>query len=383
MGGAAFPNYNTPRLSHDDYNLLRDKCIEVLAQFYEQAVCPPEGPSKQDHGDVDLLVCKPKHGNDPHRIMMALGAVERTKASGPTVSYAVPLPRKDRKTSDYAQIDIHRCNEGFLEWEYFMNSYGDMVQILGILNRSIGLTMNDKGLHARVAEVESTNRKASMLHLTSDVPETLRFLGLDREKLLQGFASDEEVYEWCVSGRFYCPLRKSHESANDRARLKKRPMFTNFVIEWLPANPEIWENRKIFSRQEVLDEAVKQFGVQARYSQIMSEWETRVKVDKMLEAIKKVIPLENEGLGQVLKGLKRWARLDENGEAQLLTEPDAKEDISHSPDWLSEVPEDKKANLLLWVQTNYQELRRREKDRSAIKKDQRQAGRRSDDRGAS
>src|ERR1700712_2793351 len=109
MGGAAFPKYNIPRLNHDDYNALRDKCIEILKQFYEQVACPPEGPSKQDHGDVDLLVYNPKHGTDPDKIMTALGAVQRTSASGATQSYAIPISRKDSETSDHAQIDIHRC----------------------------------------------------------------------------------------------------------------------------------------------------------------------------------------------------------------------------------------------------------------------------------
>jgi hypothetical protein len=132
MGGAAFPGYNVPQLNHSEYNLLRDKCLQSLKQFYEQVLCPPEAPSKKDHGDVDLLVCKPKLEIDVDKIAAALGAVRRTKSWTITVSFAVPLLRNGAENSDFAQIDIHHCHEGFLELEYFMSSYGDLAQILGI-----------------------------------------------------------------------------------------------------------------------------------------------------------------------------------------------------------------------------------------------------------
>jgi hypothetical protein len=378
MGGGAFPALHVPRLSHEDYATLRNKCISILQAFYEEVVCPPEAPSKTDHGDVDLIVCKPKTTIDVKEVGKALGASEQTK-SCLTTSFAIPLPGTD---SAFAQVDVHVCHNTSWEFDHFMASFGDMAQILGTMNRSVGLTMNDKGLNVRISEIEATNRKASMLHLTADPVATMKFLGLDPEKYRQGFASDEEIYAWCAKGRFYGPVEERDHNANDRARLRKRPMFTKCMSEWLPAHPDIWDDHRKWSREEVLQEAVQHFGVQEKYGLMMSAQRKLAKAESIMKAIKESVPEEGERLGQVIRGLKRWTKF-EDGEARLLDEDDARDDITGTPDGISEITEHQQPDLIKWVISNHAELRRREKRRTAMMKDRRKAERGSDDRGGS
>ena len=73
----------------------------------------------------------------------------------------------------------------------------------GVVVATAGLTINDRGLHVRVPEMEGINRKAAMILLTFDIVKMLEFPGLDVGKWKSGFESDEEVFEWCLGGRFW------------------------------------------------------------------------------------------------------------------------------------------------------------------------------------
>ncbi|KAF2673216.1 hypothetical protein BT63DRAFT_150164 [Microthyrium microscopicum] len=368
MGGNAFSTLDTPRLSHEQWELLRVRCIKILLEFYEQVVCPPEAPEKVDHGDVDLLVEAPKHPIEPDTLQNALGAVSRTKV-GVTMSFAVPLPETQES---FAQIDVHICGEGNLQWELWMASYGDLVQILGHQNRGIGLTMNDKGLNVRVPEVEITNRKQAMILLTKEPIKVMQFLGLDAEHWQRGFATLEDLFFWCSAGRFYNKPKSSdaapEQTTNDRARLKKRPMFANYFYEWIPAHPEAWQNDERVQRDVVLQEAIKSFGVRTQYEAIMTTWRQEVNANDALISIKESLPITGSALGLVLKGIKRWVTF-KDGQPQMRPLGEPEEDITKLPDWLPRITSEELGQLNEWLQKNWPELKSREKHRSEARRE--------------
>src|ERR1700753_3093667 len=111
MGGHAFPGLDIPRLSLEEYATVREKCVAVLCNFYEQVVCAPEAPEKTDHGDVDILVSVPRNPINIEDLGTYLQAIRRT-CVGVTTSFAVPHPTK---RNAYAQVDTHACREGYLE----------------------------------------------------------------------------------------------------------------------------------------------------------------------------------------------------------------------------------------------------------------------------
>jgi hypothetical protein len=167
MGGNAFTGLSCPRLSPEQYYVIRDRSLAILKdKFYAKVICPPEAPSKEDHGDIDLLASEPTHTFTVGELSSALGAIRNTR-EGKTTSFAVPLSETPNTsnsnkglpttsttsetqtisttskpdftstttTKSYVQIDVHVCVPGYLEWELFHSSYGDLMQILGVMNR--------------------------------------------------------------------------------------------------------------------------------------------------------------------------------------------------------------------------------------------------------
>lgn len=373
MGGGAFPNHYTPRLSHSQYSELLRTITALLTPFYAHVVCPPEAPSKPDHGDLDLLVSSPVSPFTADDVQKAIGAVAKTK-TGVTTSFCVPLPSHS-DVARFAQVDLHHvASPDMLEWGLFMASYGDMQQILGVLQRGLGLTTNDKGMHVRVREIEKANRKKAMLFLTRDIPKMIEFLGVSYDRYNGGFASNEDVFAWCLAGRFWGEkviddilegrLRVKEEGegmhAGDRQRMRKRDMFRNFVEEYIPSHEELWKGKKGWDRQEVLKEALECFDVKETYESMIGEYWKEEREKALVEEIKSVVPEEGERLGQVMKGLKRWVAWEDGG--PIMRDEDV--EIGDRPKWLALVKDEEKEPLLTWVRENYQELRRREKERA-------------------
>lgn len=368
MGGNAFPTLEVPRLSHEEYQTVRTKCISILQQFYEQVVSPPEAPDKPDHGDVDILVSIARGGAvvNIEEIETKFGAIQRTKM-GVTTSFAVPHPTK----KSYAQVDVHVCKEGCLAWELWMGGYGDLVQIIGMLNRSIGLTMTDKGLFVRVPEIEPTRPKKSRLFLTCDSGAVMEFLGLDAEEYKGGYQSLEQVFRWCAAGKYYGHQRRSRSDteedvqtspskSDDRKRLRKRPMFAQFVLDWSPSHPEAYKNEVPVERTQVLRAAVEHFKVEKEYKEMLHQWQSEQNEIDTLNAIRETIPLETRSRTTLL-GIKRWTRF-QNGIPYLRDEDDPV-DPSSAKIWLQKLSGESRKNFLNWVALNHTECRKREKGR--------------------
>ena len=372
MGGSAFPGYTIPRMNHAQYNELQEKCIALLREkrFYRQVISPPEGPSKADHGDVDLLACDPLHDFNADDLMAALGACAFTKALGGTTSFCLPLPGSEAEEF-YAQVDIHVTPADFFAWELFCKSYGDMLQIIGRLERPLGLTATDRGLHVRLEGLEARNRKAAMVYLTDDRDAMLRFLGLSTEAFARGFKSDEQLFEWVAQGRFFGEAllqRDGNDTANDRARLGKRPMFTAFMLEWAPAHRELFAAPKTWSREEVLEEALSFFGdvPRAECERKLAENAILDREDALMAAIKAAVPVEEARRGLVVKGLHRFVTL-QDGELVML-DPDHPT-VGDGPKWTREVPEKDFDAVVQFAVQNCENLMRLEKRRAnAMKK---------------
>lgn len=236
MGGKAFERItnaliNVPRMSPATYQQIAAHVKSKLETLFLQVTIPREAPAKADYGDIDFLVNGIRAPNNGSNIWTAvkalLGAEFRVDHS-----FAVRHPQVP---GAYVQVDVELSKEGLFEWERFMKSDSDLVQIIGIIHRSLGLTCNDKGLHVRVEEVETYNKKASQIFLTNNPNEALDFYGLDKAKYAQGFTSETDLFDWITTGHFFFwkVYEDREESSNDRARLRKRPMFNRFVGEYM------------------------------------------------------------------------------------------------------------------------------------------------------
>ncbi|KAG9496743.1 hypothetical protein J7337_011526 [Fusarium musae] len=104
MGGKAFAHANppleTPRMSHTAYLEAKNTVVRRLNEKFYWTNVPMEGPGKEDHGDVDVLVCDMK-GIDIFKetvldaISNALGAESRITEGGAShfsAHFAIPWP---------------------------------------------------------------------------------------------------------------------------------------------------------------------------------------------------------------------------------------------------------------------------------------------------
>ncbi|MCJ1305321.1 hypothetical protein MMC08_008135 [Hypocenomyce scalaris] len=282
MGGRAFSHLNpplsTPRMPPTVYTTLRDKYVTLLSTIYKQVGTPLEAPEKASYGDIDILVASPLVPVPPPVLSTALAAkTSFTTPGSPTTSYAVPYPESQ---DAYVQLDIHICQPETFAFELFHQSHGDFWNIIGTTIRPFGLTANNVGLHLRVPEIETLDRKQSMLLLTSDPDATLDFLGLDRCRRWRPFESVEELFEYAVGTRFFRKEAyvRTTLKANDRKRMAQRELYRRFVEEWVAKlgedddDDEEAEGKESLNRESILDEALDIFKKRGEYEERVERW---------------------------------------------------------------------------------------------------------------
>jgi hypothetical protein len=361
MGGQLFatpgPNnergLHVPRMSPSTYETLKAKFIEFFSEYFITVGVPREAPGKLDHGDLDIMV----EGTKEPNVRIAyfkekLGAV-RTHANGPTWSFAIPHPDMN---DAFVQLDLHKCAPGNFEWEYFMNSYSDLWQILGFSFRSLGLTSNDKGLHLRIAEIDQSEKKRRMLFLTKDPREVLAFLGLDVEMFETGFESEEQLFRWIAESRFFHPdlLADPRDTANDRQRKKKRGQFKRFLEDWFPANMQAEQSNKLWTREQVAAEALRTFGKQAEYDERIAESHLDLAETELWKKI--TVLLQNKGfgkarLGLALRALRRWTSISD-GQLTIRNVPV----LEHWPRWIDQRGTMTDEDILNWIRLHWSEI---------------------------
>ena len=138
-----------------------------------------------------------------------------------------------------------------------MYSYGDLWPMIGTMVKYRGLSINNTGLHARIEEIESTNKKKSLVLLTSDPLDVMNFLGLDGARYGEGFSSLNDLFEWAIDMPLYERKCFEIESMNGKQKrnLEKRPMYSKFVTEWLPQKTTTHGTTAVSERVECVEQS--------------------------------------------------------------------------------------------------------------------------------
>lgn len=263
MGGAAFASGEhplcTPRMPPDVYNPVRRRCMAALRGVFWCVASPIDGPGKQDHGDVDVLVAWPRQGAAPGAdgivgaVADALGAARTVAKGGSTSHFAIPWPaaashgqpspsagppwpRPDR----YIQVDVRICaSVAELQWMLFRHAHGDLWNVLGSVVRPYGLTIDECALWLRIPEIEGVHRARAKVFLTSEPSEVLSFVGLGAggDEWERPFEELDAMFEYAAQCRMMCVGGDAAEAsrARDRRRLKARPAFRRWMEEFVPA----------------------------------------------------------------------------------------------------------------------------------------------------
>ena len=302
------PPLNVPRMLPGFYELVKHMVQQKLECFYERTEIPKDAPQKSSFGDVDVIVDGPLHDITPEVIAEALDAV-RYVANGRTVSYAMKWPDQDPdEDPKYIQVDVEEVDCPDWEWSLFVKAYGDMRQIIAVLHRRLGLSFTDKGLFARIEEMEAVNRKKSLVFLSNDPDDVLQFLGLDPGPYHRGFALEEDLFEWIVTCRFFNRENATAktEKANDRRRLMQRHMYRCFFQEWLPMVPIVMSESNSYTRKQVLHMSLQHFDAHDAYQQRLVAHLITMRELNFWKLVKTRIPGGKHSSRQAIRALKSW-----------------------------------------------------------------------------
>jgi hypothetical protein len=234
------------------------------------------------------------------------------------MNLALPWPAEDSQEArneveeKYIQLDVKVCSsEKMFEWELFHAAHGDLWNILGSTIRPFGLTVNNLGMYLRIPEIESFDRKKSMVFLTDDHKRIVEFLGLDQELWWREFKSRGEMFEYAAGCRMFWvkDLEKETEDAkegvmegqeggelgkkklkhNDRARMAKRPIFREWMEEFIPncRSKGRFADSKGVTREQIRNEAFAQFGPEIRpiYETRLKDWTLASHTDEMWRGV--------------------------------------------------------------------------------------------------
>lgn len=316
MGGQVFnqpgANGEAPlticRLTPSMYTSLRERLISDLAKFYRVVVCPHEA-GKEDHGDVDLLVEGPLSQFTLADIAISLGA-ERAIERGPGLYSLAVLTIADDPSGACAQLDIHVCSDN-IGWLAFMQSHGDMWQIIGVAIRGYGFTATDKGFHVRVAEMEECDWKASKVFLGKEPADVLDFLGLDKDDFECGFTTERAFFEWLSQCRLFDRevFANRADTSDARRRMKTRGMYRRFIENVAPTLPDSSMPSFDLNRTQITHDAVEFFGRRVEY-QLKTALAIRLNEEdrawKLISDHLQAVSTSKNNLNSMLRGFKRW-----------------------------------------------------------------------------
>jgi hypothetical protein len=297
-------------------------------------MCIVEAPGKDTYGDVDVLVYGPLDPSfDPaithiktvaENISRSLGATKWISDT-PTINFAIPWPQEEDGDNQekHVQLDIHICHsQKALQWGLFHAAHGDLWNILGSTIRRFGLTVNDQGMFLRILEMELYDRKKSMVFLTDEPGKIIEFLGLKEETWWKPFRERIEMFEYAAGCRMFWVKEATDDEAKvdmvaevgafegqeggaegkknlkhkDRQRMSKRPIFKEWIDEFIPRCREEGKlgNAKI-TREEIRDDAFEKFGVEEEYKSRRKDWVLiRHRDELWREAIKGGVPEDVE-----------------------------------------------------------------------------------------
>ncbi|KAH6639072.1 hypothetical protein C7974DRAFT_306127 [Boeremia exigua] len=365
MGGKVFEHLSlpVPRMPPELYQRVIAECQPKLEALFERVVIPRDAPSKSDHGDIDFLVggilVKPR-GEDLWKLVEGFLAADHREARGQSQSYALSHPDIP---GAYVQVDIELApGDGTLgaadlfEWTKFMKGDADLLQIIGIAHRPLGLVCNDRGLHVRLEQIEPYDKQKALLFLTRDPDEAMRFYGLDTDQYAQGFASEMELFDWVASGRFFSPavFEQRVEKSADKSRQLKRPMYRHFVETYMPTQPTAPRN---WTREEVLRDAIAYFDTAPEYAHKLAAHRAGEAESQLWDEVKALLPANDKALKSAVRALRRWVVFTERRPAIDRCPVQHTEYLR----WSDYVGEANKEEVFAWVVLNWREVKSRDK----------------------
>jgi len=230
MGGKLIKQYGfeSKRLNKSDYLELVNQIKNVFDnKFSNIKHCEvPYVRSKETFGDVDYMVeAMPidytKFINDNFKTSFV-------HKNGMVYSFEI----------ECFQVDLILINSECFDFAKTYYSFNDIIgNLVGRFAHKFGCSLGHAGLFYTLREDLFTgdyNHQGNQLEqvlLTRDPRTAWEFLGTNYDKVLEGFNTIEEAFQFVLDGEFFDPDIFSYENLNhiNRTRNKKRENYQKFV----------------------------------------------------------------------------------------------------------------------------------------------------------
>lgn len=221
MGGKALKTVKLRRANTKEFWYIYNTIIQpVLFDLNIKSIIPRYYNLKEDHGDMDIVLCMENNHTEVMKII---------KLFNPKEIYA-PVGCNCYSFEIFNfQIDFLVSTKSNFEASYHFFSHGDLHNLLGkMYHQFSGLKMGWDGL--KYPYYDSKNQRIGNIYLTKDYKKIYEFLGLDYNDIEKGFDTLEDMFEYVIKCKYF--TTKSYEQKNmrsiDKKRNQHRPGFIAF-----------------------------------------------------------------------------------------------------------------------------------------------------------
>jgi hypothetical protein len=247
MGGRAFIEkygVESKRIQLNEYVKLCSKVKEILEQNFYRVHLIQGFTTKKDFGDADFLVTKPRDENKQRLYREELGASLSVNNSNIS-SYLI----------DGFQVDVIHCNRNYFDTSIFYYDYDPVGNLQGKLYHKFRLCLGYNGLSYILRDNENTY-KLGVVEISQDQRKITEFLGLDYEWRSKGFATQEEIFKYIISSKYFDARIFSYENMNHiaRTRDRKRDSYRKFMDYIKPYETTTYNWPLVEERLEYVDQ---------------------------------------------------------------------------------------------------------------------------------
>jgi len=290
MGGNALKSTYTRRYSNDEFiELYRELKPKLEKAFDTDVDLVISYGSKEDHGDMDILVLNDGQIPKPDGVKKILtddfGANEIHRNS---TIYSF----------DYKELQIDLLFTPRSNWEtskvFF--AYNDLGNLMGKIYHKLGLSYGFEGL--RYIYRIGDHRKLGEFVICKDSRKIFEFIGLSYDRFLDGFDTVEEIFEYVISSPYFQPAAFYYENldARNRKRNKKRANYALFIDY---VNKKFSHDDKSFKHKYLYDPDKEKYW-QMIHDYFIDEFDFLGTLEKMQEKEQKKILIASKFNGDIV-----------------------------------------------------------------------------------
>lgn len=256
MGGLIAANhFKLPvvRFNRRQYENLKEKIINCVENWlpWVQAIDDIRAyNTKPDFGDMDMLMVVPDvyRASTMYDLRCNLNLEHEWYINGGI--WTIPI--------DGFQVDFNLCrnmDEYALKKNYF--DYSPQGNALGKLAHRVKLKFGHDGLKFTIREEHVGGVSCDNSHAMEDVvlleyaPQIHQFFDVDHQQFVEGFETEENIFEWISKSKYFHSSVFSFEKMNHRSRIRdmKRPDYHR-LLEWVSRHTHLDKTIPELSKQE-------------------------------------------------------------------------------------------------------------------------------------